>query len=91
MNLDNKINYILKFPSKFINQYEAFYASEEQYLFCEKFISQVNQKIETEEPYALNSTIQQILDSYESFNIPLRFIDGLYLINKEKIEYKYKL
>ena len=91
MNLDNKINYILKFPSKFINQYEAFYASEEQYLFCEKFISQVNQKIEIEEPYALNSTIQQILDSYESFNIPLRFIDGLYLINKEKIEYKYKL
>lgn len=91
MSSDNKISYILKFPSKFINQYEAFYASEEQYLFCEKFISQVNQKIEIEEPYALNSSIQKILDNYESFNIPLRFIDGLCLINKQKIDYKYKL
>ena len=84
---DNKTAFILKFPSKFINKYEAYYATEKQLIFCQKFIEEIQEKIETEKPYVLNSAIQSILDRYDSFDIPMRFIDGLCLINKEKIKF----
>lgn len=88
---NSETTYLLKFPSKYIDSYEAFYANEEQYNFCKKLIFQVNEKIEFEEPYLLNSSIQQVLDSYDSFKLPLRFIDGIFLINKNNIDFKLKL
>lgn len=91
MKNENKISYVLKFPSKYVNLCEAMYCSEEQYQFCLKFIEQVREKIENKNPFSINSSIQNILDNYDQFNIPMRFIDSLFLINKDKIKFKYKI
>jgi hypothetical protein len=83
--------YILKFPSKIINEHEAYYANEEQLSFCKKFIEQLNEKILIHEPYEVNLLIESLLQEHDSIQIPIRFIDGLCLINKENLKYFIKM
>tara|TARA_Y100000590_G_scaffold306473_1_gene345793 strand:+ start:5376 stop:7280 length:1905 start_codon:yes stop_codon:yes gene_type:complete len=88
---EKKSEYILKFPSKIINQCEAYYCTEEQYLFCNLFIDRLKEKILVHEPYEANLVIESLLKDYDSFKIPLRFVDGLCLINKTNIQYYIKI
>jgi len=58
---DKSSDYILKFPSKIIDQSEAYYCTEEQFLFCNLFIQRLKEKILVHEPYEANLVIESLL------------------------------
>lgn len=84
-------SYILKFPSKIIEENEAYYCTNEQFHFCEEFLLKLEEKINNHKPYEVNSIIESLLNDYNSFDIPIRFIDGLCLINRDKLKYFLKI
>ena len=51
--------------------------------FCEEFLLKLEEKINNHKPYEVNSIIESLLNDYNSFDIPIRFIDGLCLINRD--------
>ena len=83
--------YILKFPSKIIKQNEAYYCNNEQFQFCKEILLKLEEKINNHKPYEVNSIIESLLNDYNSFDIPIRFIDGLCLINRDKLKYFLKI